>query len=56
VTRLPHFDLLALVAIAVATIALFVASLSWTWVGETLAGAYFAYELVRWARRRRRTA
>jgi hypothetical protein len=57
VSRLPYFDVIAFAALAVVAIVLLVASLSWTWVGETLAGAYVAFAAVRWARlRRRRTA
>jgi hypothetical protein len=57
VSRLPYFDVIAFAALAVVAIVLLVASLSWTWVGETLAGAYVAFAAVRWVRlRRRRTA
>jgi hypothetical protein len=54
VTRLPHFDLIAFVIIVVAVVVLFIASISWTWVGEALAGVYLVVAATRWMQHRSR--
>jgi hypothetical protein len=56
VSRVPYADLIAFVVLVAAAVVLFVASLSWAWVGDTLAGLTLVLFAVRRLRGRRRTA
>jgi hypothetical protein len=51
VTRVPHFDGIAFVALVALVVVLLVSALSWAWVGETLAVASLALSAGRWAHR-----
>jgi hypothetical protein len=55
-SRVPHFDAIVFLVILVLAIVLFVASLSWAWVGETVAAVSLLFLVVRRLGQRRRAA